>query len=139
MQVYPKKTLEKKYGIKTDSRLCKLVKVQEFLKNTNTNIDPNYVMEMSYRPFDNRFTYYSKNKGIIIRPSYRIMKHIIEIHKNIALMATRIFETDNFCHAFISSKISESSIIRHRYVFPLYIIEDPEMLERYQKENFKKI
>lgn len=64
------------------------------------------------------------------------MKHIIEIHKNIALIATRIFETDNFCHTFITSKVSESSIIRHGYVFPLYIIEDPEMLERYQKENF---
>lgn len=59
------KDTRKKYGIKTDSRLWKLVKVKEFLKNTN--IDPNYVMEMSYRPFDNRFTYYSKIKYLIAK------------------------------------------------------------------------
>ncbi|WP_418885177.1 type ISP restriction/modification enzyme [Borreliella carolinensis] len=42
-------------------------------------MDRDYVKEISYRPFDNRFTYYSKNRRIIIRPGYKIMKHILEI------------------------------------------------------------
>ncbi len=63
---------------------------------------------------------YPKNKGIIIRPHCEIMKHILGIHKNIALITTRIFKTDNFFHAFITFKILESNIIRHVYVFHVH-------------------
>ncbi|MCD2418491.1 type ISP restriction/modification enzyme [Borreliella burgdorferi] len=92
---------------------------------------------VSTRPFYNRFTYYSKNKGDIFRPSYRVMKHILEIQNNIALITTRLFKTNSFSHAFVTSKILESSIIPLGYVFPIYIQEDSGTPERVKKENFK--
>ncbi len=65
------------------------------------------------------------------------MKHILEIQNNIALITTRLSKTDRFSHAFVTSKISESSIIPLGYVFPIYIQEDSETPERVKKENFK--
>ncbi len=49
------------------------------------------------------------------------MKHILEIHKNTALITTKILETDSFCNAFITSKISESNIIQLNYKSKLYL------------------
>lgn len=117
------------------------INLQSKLNNKNNNkliffISCSLVL-VSTRPFDNRFTYYSKNRGVIIRPGYKIMKHILEIQNNIALITTRLSKTDRFSHAFVTSKISESSIIPLGYVFPIYIQEDSETPERVKKENFK--
>ncbi|WP_418457436.1 hypothetical protein [Borreliella andersonii] len=67
-------------------------------------------------------TYYSKNREVIIKHGYKIMKNILEIQNNIALITIILSKTDRFSsHAFVTSKISESSIIPLGYVFPLYI------------------
>ncbi|WP_210382172.1 hypothetical protein, partial [Borreliella garinii] len=48
-----------KYGVEKDNRYCRLKEIQEFLKFTN--VDENYIKQVTYKPFDNRFTYYSKS------------------------------------------------------------------------------
>lgn len=129
-----------KYGIEKDSRDWKLAKAQEFLKSTN--IDKNYVKQIQYRPFDSRFIYYSKNKGVVSIPLYKTMKHILEIENNIGIVATRFLSSNNFCHVLATSNIIEMGLISNRtseagYIFPLYIKEDQGVFSVI-KENFKK-
>ncbi|WAZ96982.1 type ISP restriction/modification enzyme [Borrelia miyamotoi] len=38
-----------------------------------------YVKKITYRPFDYRFIYYTKNKGVTSYPRYDIMRHFLEI------------------------------------------------------------
>ncbi|AHH11707.1 N-6 DNA methylase (plasmid) [Borrelia coriaceae] len=129
-----------KYDIKKDSMFWKLTEVQEFLKTTNIN--PSYIKEISYRPFDSRFTYYSKNPGVVIEPRYKLMRHLLEIENNIGLITTRLLSSNNFCHALITFKISDMCIVSNRtkessYVFPLYVKEDQGVFKDIVKENFK--
>ncbi|WP_024654257.1 type ISP restriction/modification enzyme [Borrelia persica] len=131
-----KQDARSKYGTEKDSTEWNLEKVQEFLKSTNISSD--YVKKISYKPFDNRYVYYSKSKGIIGRPKYQTMKHILEIKDNIGLVITRLLSTDSFCHAFISSiLVNRDCICSKSYVFPLYIKEDRGMFEDIKKENFE--
>ncbi|WP_235633199.1 hypothetical protein [Borreliella mayonii] len=64
------------------------------------------------------------------------MKHILEIQKNIALITTRLSKTDRFSHAFVTYKISESSIIPLGYIFPLYI---QEFIYKKMAEHLKEV
>ncbi|WP_418885341.1 type ISP restriction/modification enzyme [Borreliella carolinensis] len=128
------------YSLGEDSVFWKLLEVQKFLKSTN--IDPNYVKKISYRPFDSRFIYYSKDKGVVVEPRYKVMKYILEIENNISLVTTRFLSTNNFFHAFVTSKISDKCFVSNRgsessYVFPLYIKEDQFVFKDIIKENFK--
>ncbi|MBB6043717.1 type ISP restriction/modification enzyme, partial [Borreliella yangtzensis] len=128
-----------KYGITKDSRDWKLIKVQEFLKNTNLN--ENHIKEISYRPFDDRFTYYSKNRGVVAEPRYKTMKHILEIENNMGIVTTRLLTTNSFQHALITSKISDKGFVSNRgesgYLFSLYIKENQGVFKDIKKENFK--
>nr|WKT13842.1 N-6 DNA methylase [Borrelia sp. BU AG58] len=128
-----------KYGLAKDSRNWKLIEVQNLLKSTN--IDARYVQKIAYRPFDNRFVYYSRSKGVVARPSYKIMKHILEIENNIGLVTTRFLSTDSFKHAFITSNISERCLVSNKpkeasYFYPLLIKEEHGALGSIIKENF---
>ncbi|WP_210362447.1 type ISP restriction/modification enzyme [Borreliella garinii] len=137
----PEQDARNKYDIEKDSMFWKLSEIQKFLKNTNFN--KSYVKEISYRPFDNRFTYYSKNKGIVVEPRYKIMKHISEIEGNIGLVTTRLLSTNSFKHALVTSEISDKCFVSNKgsescYLFPLYIKENQGIFKDIKKENFKK-
>ncbi|WP_349236343.1 type ISP restriction/modification enzyme [Borreliella garinii] len=80
--------------------------------------------QVTYRPFDNKFTYfYKKSKGILARPAFNIMKHMLEIKNNVGLLAVKTVPVDKFNHIFITNNIS----IQHAfppsttYIFPFYI------------------
>ncbi|AMR76233.1 type ISP restriction/modification enzyme [Borrelia hermsii] len=125
-----------KYDLKTDSTDWKLPIVQRFLKSTN--IDAKYVKKIAYRPFDNRFIYYTENKGVIARPRYKVMRHILEIENNISFFSIRTLSLNDFHHALVSCNIMDKNFFSGcSYVFPLYIKEDQGMLGSIIKENFK--
>ncbi len=125
-----------KYGIEKDSRNFNLKEIQKFLKFTN--IDKNYVKQVTYRPFDNRFTYYYKSKGVVARPAFNIMKHMLEIKNNVGLLATKIAPVDEFKHIFITNNITmQHAVTSTTYIFPLYIKQDQDILGNNVKENFK--
>jgi predicted helicase len=86
--------------------------------------------EVSYRPFDKRFSLYSgKSGGLYARPSYDIMQHFLK-GENVGLALCKQFKTgDNYLHSFITKKIIESSYVSNRTseitsVFPLYLYPD---------------
>ncbi|BDU62560.1 DNA methyltransferase [Candidatus Borrelia fainii] len=124
-----------KYDIQKDSRDWKLQKAQKFLKDTN--IDSKHVKRITYKPFDTRFVYYSVIKGgVVSYPVYNIMKHILEIDNNIALITSRLLHID-FKHAFISNILVDIHSISDAYLFPLYIKNNNTIINNEIKENFK--
>ncbi|AYE36923.1 DNA methyltransferase (plasmid) [Borrelia turcica IST7] len=128
-----------KYGLGKDTENWNLLEVQKFLKSTN--IDEKHVQNITYRPFDNRFIYYSKSKGVVARPLYKTMQHILDIEDNIALATTRFLSTDSFKHIFITSNISEGCLVSNKtkeasYFYPLFIKEEHGALGNVVKDNF---
>ncbi|UPA14311.1 type ISP restriction/modification enzyme [Borrelia turicatae] len=129
-------TARNKYDLQTDSTDWQLPIVQRFLKATN--IDAKYVKKIAYRPFDNRFIYYTESKGVVARPCHKIMKHILNID-NIGLVTTRLLSTNNFKHVFITSiLVNRDCISSKSYLFPLFLTEEQKSLGNSLKENFKE-
>jgi len=93
----------------------------------DSKVDKSRIVEISYRPFDNRFTYYTgKSKGFHCMPRGDVMKHLLK--ENIGLVTNRQV-TGNFYHSFITDKIMESSLVSNKsreisYAFPLYKYSD---------------
>ncbi|UGQ16653.1 type ISP restriction/modification enzyme [Borrelia sp. RT5S] len=139
----------REYGLIKDSRDWKVSTVQKFLRSTNINIE--YVRKITCRPFDNRYIYYSKHKGIIASPGYEIMKHMLNIEHNIGLLSTRSLSSSNFNHSFVASSISVKGLLSNKvsasYLFPLFLTEEQKSLKDSKevqiplknsiKENFK--
>ncbi|MFZ1520167.1 MAG: type ISP restriction/modification enzyme [Ignavibacteriaceae bacterium] len=86
--------------------------------------------EITYRPFDNRWTFYSgKTKGILAYPRAEVMDHLIK--SNLALLTCRQQTSFDFQHVFISKLITERCTVSLQtgevgYVFPLYLYNKDE-------------
>jgi predicted helicase len=98
-------------------------------------------IKCSYRPFDERFTYYNSNsKGFIGWPVYDVMQHFVK-GDNVGLTLCKQFKTgDNYFHAFISNKIIESSYVSNRTseitsTFPLYKYPDNKRQQTIDQNN----
>ncbi|MFN9321719.1 MAG: type ISP restriction/modification enzyme, partial [Chitinophagales bacterium] len=85
-------------------------------------VDDENIIECSYRPFDNRFTYFD-NK-ILWRWRVDVMKHFIK-GKNVGLITNRQCRTESFQHTFITNIINDFHITEtanaNPYTFPLYL------------------
>ena len=83
------------------------------------------VKNVLYRPFDERYTYYSgRTKGFIAYPRREIYQHLI--NNNITLITCRQQSTFDFQHVFVSQLISDMCSISAQtketaYIFPLYL------------------
>jgi predicted helicase len=82
--------------------------------------------QINYRPFDERFTAFTKSSGGFIgRPREVTMKHIID-KNNISLITCRQQSSYDFQHIFITNRITDLNSIslqtkEQSYQFPLYI------------------
>lgn len=83
--------------------------------------------KVSYRPFDDRWTFYTGNsKGFHCYPRNEVMQHYT-LGQNIGLSLCKQFKTgDSYYHVFISNKVIESSYVSNRTseitsTFPLYL------------------
>ncbi|UGQ17726.1 type ISP restriction/modification enzyme (plasmid) [Borrelia sp. RT1S] len=138
----------REYGLIKDSRDWKVSTVQKFLRSTNVNIE--YVRKIAYRPFDDRYTYYTKKKGVVAYPRYYITQHFNIDNK--CLVATKHLSGDNFKHSFVLSNAVERGLLSTRtsettYLFPLFLIQEQKYLKDSKeiqkplknsiKENFK--
>jgi predicted helicase len=97
-------------------------------KDLTSNPDFTKITEISYRPFDVRYTYYSKNKGFNARPVYSVMQHFTK-GKNIGLCICRQQSTFDFQHIFVTKNIADMCLVSSQtreagYVFPLYLYLD---------------
>ncbi len=126
-------------------RLCKTSqwdynKAKEYLATSSWR---NNLMQINYRPFDNRWTVY--DSSVAVHKRERIMSNYLQ--KNIGLMLCRQQKTDGFHHVLIHDRIVESSYVSNRtseigFTFPLYIYHDdgtrtqnfkPEVLKEFTK------
>lgn len=82
--------------------------------------------KISYRPFDDRFTFYTGNsKGFHCYPRNEVMQHF-SLDKNLGIDLCRQLVSDSYSHIFITNKIVDDSFVSNKskergYVFPLYL------------------
>lgn len=98
-----------------------------------------YNENIAYRPFDNRLVLYSnKSKGIVQRPRYEIMRHIIN-RNNISILVCKQQSTFDFQHIFATKFISDKCTLSSQtkeagYQFPLYLYTE-DFSERFPNLN----
>jgi predicted helicase len=115
--------LRKQYNIKTDSRDWILTKAKDDLVQ---NYDEQNFKSISYRPFDNRWTYFTgKPKGFFAYSQNRIMKNMRN-GQNFALISGRQGQAVGNMQwnlSFITNTISDQNIYYRGggTVFPLYL------------------
>ncbi|RLA09047.1 MAG: DNA methyltransferase [Gammaproteobacteria bacterium] len=97
-----------------------------------TGVDFKKITKISYRPFDNRWTYYSKkSKGFLCMPRGEVMSHFLKT-ENIGLVFKRGFVEKNASPCFVSANIidfrswSRPGMQGGDYVCPLYLYPDKE-------------
>ena len=90
-------------------------------------IDLSNIQKVSYRPFDDRFLYYSAD--VVERSREKTMKHFVD-GVNIGLTICRQIKTgDTFKHALVNKSMTESAYVSNRTseigsTFPLYLYDD---------------
>ena len=120
-----------KYALGEDTRDWKINLARKDLEVNVFNYGDDSPVQICYRPFDTRFTYYTgKSKGFHCMPRGKVMRHFID-GENIGLIACRQpRSSEKFSHAFVANTISEGCYISNRgneinYVFPLYLYPEP--------------
>ncbi len=99
----------------------------EFVKESigHFGVDEERIIQVLYRPFDCRWTYYTpKSKGFIAWPVYDVMRHMLA-GPNIGLITSRLTKGEHFAHVQATAKISEvicmsSKTSNNGYIFPLF-------------------
>jgi len=86
---------------------------------------PELISEISYRPFDIRYTYYTGHSGgFHSRPRYEVMRHML-YGKNLGLIVNRQIMTTEVRHAWVTRSLTDLHIIEtahaSAYLFPLYL------------------
>lgn len=98
----------------------------------------NYIVPLSYRPFDNRFTVYDGNVAVHRRE--RVMKHFLR-GPNIGLLITKACRDRIFAHVFVTDKISEAiflsgSTATNAMNLPLYLYPEEGDFDQTRRVNF---
>lgn len=123
--------LQTKYGIKADSSF-------KILKNINrTNYNNSKLRKMSYRPLDFIDVYYDVN--LLRRAFHEVMHNMLS--PNMSLILKRGFPEQDRGQCFTSEFISDrrtwssSGMQGGDYVFPLYIYDENENIEKKNVPN----
>ena len=104
--------------------------ISEFRKKVSDNkIIDNYYIDYSFRPFDDRNIFYSKD--IVDRPRYNVMKHMLK--ENIALVTNRLSKKGVMPHPLVCDKAVDLDFSASAsYLYPLYLYNKDK------KSNIKK-
>lgn len=99
------------------------------------------IVPIDYRPFDNRFTYYTGNsKGFHCMPRGDLMKHMLP-GGNLALMSCRQTAVNSWEHVGVTKTIVDDSRVSNRsrergYIYPIFLYPDnnSEKVSNFSKE-----
>ncbi len=115
-------TIAKTYEIK-DNSMWSLSEARKRFREKP--IDRSLLVDMLYRPFDQRSIYYETN--VVFNMRTQVMKHMLIGH-NLGICTTRTVEIGRgFEHAFCTSQIIQHhtvSIKEVNHLFPLYLYHD---------------
>ena len=107
-------------------------------KDLTPNPDFSKIVEINYRPFDKRFTYYTGNsKGFHCMPRGNVMQHFLK-GENIGLVITRQTKMDFWKQVFITNAPTTALFVEikdNSNNFPLYLY--PESDKFYSGEKRK--
>jgi len=108
-------------------------------QNAKNNIKNAFVVDILYRPFDIRNVIYSQNKGVLSRPRYDIMKHMIS-KNNLSICICRQQRVYDFQHITISKYITDKCTVSNLpseagYQFPLYLYPNSNSSEKVPNLN----
>lgn len=113
-------TIRSKYNLGKDARDWGVIRAKnDLLKNNNEK----FIKKIVYRPFDERYTYYTgTSKGFIGTPGYKVNSLLLK--ENIALLFKRQCK-QVFSYVFVVNKPCESCTFESAYAnnlsFPLYL------------------
>lgn len=125
------------WGLGKDSQDWTIEKAKNDVNNSK--LDKSKIVQVSYRPFDNKYTYYTgKPGGFITRSRYEVMRHMLE--DNIGLVAVRQVAEGIFTHSLTTNNIIESRMMLSNkgigYLFPLYLYPEEDSYETERSSNF---
>jgi len=109
--------------------------------HTKLQFDETKLVQLNYRPFDKRWTYFD-NK-VLWRWRENVMKHLF--NDNISINFCRQVISDNFSHILLSNHVMDDSFVSNRsrergYCAPLYLYhEDGSKTPNLKKEIVEKI
>lgn len=124
----PVETARHELNLGEDSRDWKVSFAQNDLKKTD--LADKYLVEMTYRPFDNRCTYYTGySRGFHSMPRFDVMKHMLK--SNLALLTSRMTKGEEFAHVSVTQCSSEKILLsaktsNNSFHFPLYLYPNEE-------------
>lgn len=82
---------------------------------------------ISYRPFDDRYTYYTgRSKGFHCMPRGKVMRHFVTSDDVGMVFSKQVKAFDTYQHIFVTNRIFESSLVSNKtseigYGCPLYL------------------
>jgi len=137
LRVLSESELRQKYNI-IDGASWKLKSAKEdIIENENVN----RVSEIQYRPFDFRYTLYTKKSGgFLNRPVFATMQHMMS--KNISLNTARMIPPkQDWDRVLVSGMITDiHSASDQTYMFPLYLYsEGGTKVSNFNKEIYNKL
>ena len=119
----PEEAARERWRLGPDSRDWKVALAQEDVRG-HPDMDER-VVPILYRPFDERFTWYSgRSRGFLCMPRQEVMRHMLG--PNLGLIACRQqSQAGDWAHCGVTRGIIESSAISNKtreinYLFPLY-------------------
>jgi predicted helicase len=92
-------------------------------------LSPNGAIQILYRPFDSRWTYYTgASRGFHCYPRHDVMQHMLK--ENIALITSRMTKGEQFAHVQVTDRPAEVICMspetsNNGFVFPLYLYSPP--------------
>jgi len=114
-----------KYSLGNDAQSWKIRTAKNDLKKIG--IDDDNIHIISYRPFDNRYVYYTPNSsGFLARPNNKIMQHFIN-KANYGLVFARTQKNPEWNAIFITKYITEAKLgeaSTQSSVAPLYLYDE---------------
>ncbi|MGE3843380.1 MAG: type ISP restriction/modification enzyme, partial [Vicinamibacterales bacterium] len=119
----PSEKARAKYSLGKDARDWRVVTAQADVRATGPT--KKKICAILYRPFDERFTYYTGNsRGFYASPCRKVMSNMAEAD-NLGMGLSRSVEIGRFEHVFCTNKIighHSVSVKEVNYLFPLWIL-----------------
>jgi predicted helicase len=119
----PEDIAREHFNLGKDSQDWQIELAQKDLKLTKPDYD--HPTKISYRPFDNRYTYYTgHSSGFHSRPRPAVMNQMK--YDNLAILTSRLTKGESFAHVFATRLISEKILLsaktsNNSFHYPLYI------------------
>ena len=113
--------------------------VQAAQKDVKANFSPDLIVPICYRPFDNRWTYYTgTSRGFMCRPREEVMRHMLH-NSSLGLATARSNKNPTQDHFFVANTISEAKFAEsstQSCLFPLYLYPTEQDLDKSRRVNF---